>query len=682
MGSLRSTRSTTGAKAAAGESRRRAHEYLQPYVPDNNDHRTPDYMAGPQTTERPTSRSAALAVQHGPRTSSMRNMYRIAGEYEDTRRTSSRVASRRVEFGHTNPAMAMMAAQSPERDDEIADIIADMSNTRIAAPGGSDANSSRSNSNSNSNAGDVSAHVYLQLGDDVKQAVLGAAPSHVDLANLFIDKFQARLAENPHTVPTIYIKHPNHGVFYELEDVADVVDGSVLQWRSQPLAVDASPKQSKEEDSPVATKSDDVQALEAIAKSLSDTMMQLPAQVKAEMDSALQAVKQHTDDAMAGTMTQITALLRESEPPDTSASSGKQPVIARSVSMPLVSDADLTELRGRLRTAEQALGIARQQHQEALSAAHAERDAALEAMEKLRKDVGSHPNAQRVRIEEGKAVLKADYRALTARFEDADALVQEMRKDVTQRGAIPAPHMARGLETELAAVADGTARLLAFIADTRADWKRTWEEELQNILQEQSFVKDVEQLLRELRDDGSDLESVVEKLDKVIDFKQQERARADYVPPAATKFLDVVSPDDAPEAKKSFLMQISCVDIDHDRRVDALEAAERLRKKEMASKVNEFDEELSNFVGQRKLRQTGGTEELERRRAVKDIEVMKDMLKSVEEVEIARREKIAQRKAAKPQKKKVKKPAVASSEPDVPENDINDSPDAPETAST
>ncbi|KAJ1661961.1 Bud site selection protein 6 [Coemansia sp. RSA 1646] len=744
-------------------------------------------QAGPQTSEygyhrrmaggglgRPTSSrstvqqpppvvtSFADSEYYAPRSSSIRK-YKIAGDYEDTRstpppppfvpsdaysrRTSSRVqavtptsppppqgggatarpyTSQRVEFGYTSPAMAMMAAsRSPERDDEIADIIADMSKTRIAALGDSDSNGVTTN-DSGSSAEEVRArskkrppvrYVYLQLGDDTKKAAFdGSTPSHVELVNMFIDKYKERLAENPDTVPSIYIKDPECGVFYELEDMADVATGTVLQWRPKPLADGSATAQTKKEgeldessgsSSPSAVERD-IQALAEIVRALSDTMMQLPTQMKSEMDSALGAVRQHTDDtvsdAMTKTLSQITALLREGEAPrqrtreiratgrdgadamevepdandddDTGALTvvgSSKPSIARSASMPLASDAELTELRSKLRKAELGLSVARQEHQAALAAAQLERDTLASDMDKLRKDVGSHPNILRVRIEEGKAMLKTDYRALNTRFEDVDTLVQEMRKDVTQRGAIPTPQLVKNVEGELAAIKNGTKRLLAFINDTRSDWKRTWEEELQNILKEQGFVKDVEQLLGELDDDNSHLEGVVDKLDKVIDLKQQERAREGYVPPAATKFLDVVSPDDAPEAKKDFLMQISCVDIDHARRLDALEAAEKLRRKELAAKVNEFDEELSNFVGQRKLRKTGGTEELERRRAEKDIEVMKDMLKSVEEVELARREKIAQRKAAKktqPQKKK-KKPVSMG------ENDVGSETDAP-----
>ncbi|KAJ1847883.1 Bud site selection protein 6, partial [Coemansia sp. RSA 2703] len=188
--------------------------------------------------------------------------------------------------------------------------------------------------------------------------------------------------------------------------------------------------------------------------------------------------------------------------------------------------------------------------------------------------------------------------------------------------------------------------LLAFISTTQADWKRAWEEELQNILNEQRLVKDVEAGLGELLEDTKHLSGVLEKLDKVVDLKLEERARKEYLP----KFIDVVSPDEAKDAKEGFLRQITCVDVDHQRRLDALEVAERLRRQELSAKVNEFDEELEEFVSQRKLRKTGGTEEVERRREEKNAEIMKEMMKSAEEAEAARRAKVAQRKAAKSKK--------------------------------
>ncbi|KAJ2468096.1 Bud site selection protein 6, partial [Coemansia sp. RSA 2322] len=353
--------------------------------------------------------------------------------------------------------------------------------------------------------------------------------------------------------------------------------------------------------------------------------------------------KGHTDEAIG--------LLRPEQaaaPSPSSRSLEDPPAIARSASQPATSGAEIIELHARVQRLELALSVERQARHEEVAAAEQAKTEAVAQLEKLQSAVSRHPNVLRVRIEEGKDMLKNEYRLLNTRFEDVHALVQEMRKDVAQRGSTPSSQLMRKANTELKGIETGSERLVAFINETRSDWKRTWEEELQNILKEQGFVKDVEQMLGELLDDTQHLNDVTDKLDKIIDLKLRERAKDDYVPPAATKFIDVVSPDDAPDAKKDFLMQISCVDVDHQRRLDALKSAERLRQTELAAKVNEFDEELSDFVTQRKLRKTGGTQELERRRAEKEVEVMKEMLKSVEEAEQARRAKLAQRKAGKP----------------------------------
>ncbi|KAJ2459718.1 Bud site selection protein 6 [Coemansia sp. RSA 2337] len=485
-------------------------------------------------------------------------------------------------------------------------------------------------------------HVFLQLGDSTKRVVLTERPSQTNLINLFIEKYRDRLAENPESLPTIYINDAkNRDLFYELEDMADVVDGSILSWRTLPLSSASNVAKSLDDDSKsAATLRSEVGDLASVVRSLAETVAQIPAQIKSELASAVGEVKDHTNVTIGS----IKAL-----PAVTSPSGGAsldKPAIARSASAPMISSAEIDELHARVQRLELALSVERQERREEAVAAERAKVEAVKELDKLKESASCHPNVLRVRIEEGKDMLKNDYRQLNTRFEDVHALVQEMRKDVAQRGSIPSSQMMRKATVDLKGIESGTERLVSFINETRSDWKRTWEEELQNILKEQSFVKDVEQMLGELSDDTQHLSDVIDKLNKIIDLKLRERAKDDYVPSAATKFFDVVSPDDAPDAKKDFLMQISCVDVDHQRRLDALKTAERIRQTELATKVNEFDEELSDFVTQRKLRKTGGTEELERRRAEKEIEVMKDMLKSVEEDAQARRAKVAQRKAA------------------------------------
>ncbi|KAJ2827960.1 Bud site selection protein 6 [Coemansia furcata] len=546
------------------------------------------------------------------------------------------LSSQRVEFGAINHAKASFSSSlSPERD-EIADIIADMSTARITS--GDDNDLVGSDSSDGLFIGTKSpVHVFLQLGDSAKRVALTERPSQTSLINLFIEKYRARLAEDPESLPTIYINDAkNRDLFYELEDMTDVIDGSILSWRTRPLSA----AKSLDNNSKGASLRSEVGDLATIVRSLAETVAQLPAQIRGELASAVSEVKDHTNTTLGS----IKAL-----PAVTSSSGGAsldRPAIPRSASTPMIGSAEVDELHARVKRLELELSVERQARREEVAAVERAKAEATDELEKLKESASRHPNVLRVRIEEGKDMLKNEYRQLNTRFEDVHALVQEMRKDVAQRGSIPSSQMMRKATADLKGIESGTGRLVAFINETRSDWKRTWEEELQNILKEQSFVKDVEQMLGELIDDNQHLGDVIDKLNKIIDLKLRERAKDDYVPSAATKFFDVVSPDDAPDAKKDFLMQISCVDVDHQRRLDALKSAERLRQAELATKVNEFDEELSDFVTQRKLRKTGGTEELERRRAEKEVEVMKDMLKSVEEAEQARRAKLAQRKAA------------------------------------
>ncbi|KAJ2721684.1 Bud site selection protein 6 [Coemansia sp. Benny D115] len=736
-GSLRSTRSnaaahqtnytrpehttatTTTTRAAPQGSLRRAYlgsyddgsgnysapQHLQPYVPDASERRTPDYANSPsQPLADPYSRRAVVPeprVVAAPTSlppAVVTSMY-SSQEYNGRRpeepirygrrgsNTSSPSAgisgsrmfsvearkspgpqrifpAQRVEFGYTAPVRAQ-AARSPspllsgERD-EIADIIADMSKPRVS-PG-------------------LTGSVFLQLGDETKKAKLsGERLTMTALVNLFIEKYQRQLAEEPETLPSVYIKDSASGVFYELEDMQDVVDGSVLCWHAKPLnsADSADAKPEVKSDVVDSTKHIDEQqnnvvreqleSLAGVVKSLSETVDRLPAQLREELGSVAVDVKKHTDDAVESVRAQLAqqadaqraATQLQPQPPMSAMSSAtlemlstndNQPVaISRSHSLPEVAHApELEDLREKLRQAELTLSIERQSRREAEELMQKEHKVVEQELAKLRGDVSRHPNILRVRIEEGKVRLKTEYRTLNTQFEDLHSLVQEMRKDVAQRGSIPSVPVMKRANSELKTVETGTQALMRFINETRSDWKRTWEEELQNILKEQSFVKDVEQMLGELLDDTKHLEDVLEKLDKIIDLKLQERSKEDYVPAAATKFIDVISPEEARDAKKEFLMQISCVDIDHEKRLEALKSAEKLRQKELlAAKVNEFEEELGEFVSQRKLRKTGGTEELERRREEKNIEVMKDMLKSVEEAEQARRAKIAQRKAGK-----------------------------------
>lgn len=80
--------------------------------------------------------------------------------------------------------------------------------------------------------------IYLQLGRDIKKAVLDSPPSLGTLRVLFTERFQYNPGMSD--FPAIYLRDPReqHGVQYELEDVSDIRDRCVLSLnieRAYPL---------------------------------------------------------------------------------------------------------------------------------------------------------------------------------------------------------------------------------------------------------------------------------------------------------------------------------------------------------------------------------------------------------------------------------------------------------------
>ncbi|KAJ2696216.1 Bud site selection protein 6, partial [Coemansia spiralis] len=347
--------------------------HLQPFVVDESERRTPDYLAsqaaeygyrpppsmpsGPVVTSYPEEYAARkpltghVAYRRGSVTSS-KSGYGDApgrGMPAERHRADAKVVAPRptaagsqyVEFGYTSPAMATLENSPPPEDDEIADIIADMTKTRIS-PDGSP------------------IRVFLQLGDDTKRAELADEPTHTALVNLFIEKYRGRLADDPEALPSVYIKDPKSGVCYELEDMADVVDGAVLSWRTQPLAK-SSGSDGDAESAPAhgAKKELDRDELAAVVAALADTVAQLPAKLKAELAAAI-------DNAQGATRPVA----------ETPAAAKAQPSVAisRSASLPMAGDArEVADLWRQLQKAELELGVERQMRREAEEAAAADK---------------------------------------------------------------------------------------------------------------------------------------------------------------------------------------------------------------------------------------------------------------------------------------------------------------------
>jgi hypothetical protein len=76
----------------------------------------------------------------------------------------------------------------------------------------------------------------------------------------------------------------------------------------------------------------------------------------------------------------------------------------------------------------------------------------------------------------------------------------------------------------------------------------------------------------------------------------------------------------------NLLMEIRTKEADPHQRLRAIEAQRKAREKELSERTDDFTSELGNFVNGRKLKRTGGHEEVERVRARRNDNTLRKML--------------------------------------------------------
>ncbi|EMT62446.1 Bud site selection protein 6 [Fusarium odoratissimum] len=83
---------------------------------------------------------------------------------------------------------------------------------------------------------------------------------------------------------------------------------------------------------------------------------------------------------------------------------------------------------------------------------------------------------------------------------------------------------------------------------------------------------------------------------------------------------------DQSAAKEGVLGEVRALQPNHEDRLEAIERAEKLRQKELATRqVNPLHREITNFVADGKLKKSGGFEEVERARKAKDDRIRREV---------------------------------------------------------
>ncbi|RUP50212.1 actin interacting protein 3-domain-containing protein [Jimgerdemannia flammicorona] len=437
--------------------------------------------------------------------------------------------------------------------------------------------------------------LYLQIGKAVKRTRYDGPINLPALRMLFIERFEYNPRQD--NFPSIYIRDPVTQVSYELEDLGEIGENSVLSLNIEEVAFENLQKQIT--DGFVAVNKDIIDLKTLFSESTEMVKKQLTTAPKTAASAATSMIREVTRKVIAA------------QNPDVPSSTSPA---AREFSPVMI--AELKSQHEEVQKLRRDLSIMRQLYTEFQNNTRAMLTALREKAVVVKEQVPTDSSLARTGIEAGKRKVDRSADAITSRLEKLQDVIDELKLDVTKRNCKPSEAQIGYCSKEAEALKDEIAELSAYIRTVKPVWKKTWEEELQNIVREQQFLKEREGLLLDLEEDHEALTEVFDQLKKVLELKPRRVTPREF---------RVVPAEEGGEGMNDVFKQVQSIDVDSERRLRALRQAEKLREVELSNRIDEFEKELTGFVENNRLKKTGGTEEAERLRQRKDAQLLKTL---------------------------------------------------------
>ena len=455
--------------------------------------------------------------------------------------------------------------------------------------------------------------LFLQYKSKVKKFVLPEGADELTLARLqlaFIEKFAWNTHNNGLDLPEIYIQDPVSGVRHELEDLSDVRDRSVLVLNVEIL--DEVKKHFDDGLGGIRAVLDGVRGtLEGQGSSLERFSDRLSETSKGV--AKLSTAPLHSTSGVANALTSA-----PSPSPSPAPLSGQSKLAASATSL------------AEIRTLRRDIAVLRQ-HYANMTADFATSMGAIKQKSANVKSVvveSAMPtfegDAGRAHVNRGKKLLLQDSETLVNHVDDLSDLVEDLRKDVVTRGVRPRPRQLDEVNKDIHATVKELTKMKEFLKREKPVWTKIWEKELDLVCQERDELTQQEELMTDLHGDLEDLSGVFKLVEEAT--KQQNLQNGSTGGMRSTSRTLPIDPDVDPQtAKDGVLGEVRALQPNHENRLEAIERAEKARQRELAArKGGEFQREVEKFVEEGKLKKTGGAEEVERQRRVKDEKARKE----------------------------------------------------------
>ncbi|KAI0882577.1 AIP3-domain-containing protein [Annulohypoxylon maeteangense] len=441
--------------------------------------------------------------------------------------------------------------------------------------------------------------LFLQYKSKVKKFVLPQGYTDLTIGRLqlaFIEKFSWNTALNGSDLPEIYIQDPVSGIRHELEDLSDIKDRTVLALNVEPLD-----------------------------------------EVKKHFDEGIGALKKAVDEVKQNVTDQGSALQRVS---DRQLETAKEMARMAAAPPPMMDGVkaggagagaklnpnqlrELQSLRRDLAVLRQTYSNFQTEIQSSMSSLRGKAANVKVAAAKASVPAGQG-DAGYAYVTKGRKQLNSDSDRLVTRVDDLQDLVEDLRKDVVNRGVRPLPRQLEGVSKDIQVLTKELKKVQEYMKREKPVWTKIWEKELEEVCQGRDELKVMEDLMVDLQDDiekASETFALVEQA-----TKEQMKDTAPTGRQFSKGLHHLGNSSDPSAAKEGVLGEVRALQPNHEDRLEAIERAEKLRQKELESRRdNPLTKELTKFVEDGKLKKSGGFEEVERARKAKDDRIRREV---------------------------------------------------------
>ena len=446
--------------------------------------------------------------------------------------------------------------------------------------------------------------LFLQYKTEIKKIVLPDGSNDLSIPRLqlaFIEKFAWNTHNNGNDLPDIYIQDLASGVRYELEDISDVKENSILVLN--------------------------VEVLDEVRKHIDEglggirRMIEGVRNVVDEQQFAIKQVSEIQRDA-AKNMASIAATPTTAASRIGSIDKSKWGTTKYPVS-PTEAIPQLTEVQSLRRD----LAVVRQ----SFSSFTKDINSSMVIIRSKASSVKARAvdmAAPEFNQETGRAYVDAGIKSaeeetesILNRVDDLQDLVEDLRKDVVTRGVRPLPRQLETVSKDISAATTDLKKLQEYKKREKPIWTKIWEQELKQVMEDRQFLTAHDDLVADLEDD---LEKAMQTFSLVEQATKQQNLHA--TPGASvtlrstSRGLQIVDSEvDPMKAKDGVLGEVRALQPNHETRLEAIERAEKARQRELEDRHDgEFKKELGSFVEEGKLKKSGGVQEAERLRKAKD----------------------------------------------------------------